>query len=346
LFIEDGNGCIWNQDFRIDTIFSLNISAEAVDTECNDENGRIIVDVSSDHNNQFYLNDNYSGENSTLDSLAPLGYKVMVINEYGCSDSVNVEVLPSMEPIIDLINVGYLSCLRNNNDIKVDVRSGNPPFTYFLDGNPGQSTNVFNNLDPGTHSVKVIDDENCVVEKEFFIEDFNPIEVEYDFVEPTCDQANGSILLDAVGGAGPLTVIYDEKTYAADELIDGLGKGWHTFNIVDTTDCSQTVSIELNMFCKYYVPNIFSPDNDGINDTFEIFFSAGSNPSIAEFSVYDRWGKVVAQMLDVNPLEESISWDGKVNNQDALTGVYTYILSGKFENGEEIFSQGPISLVR
>ncbi len=346
LYIEDGNGCVWDQAFEIDTMFSLHINAVVLDTECDEANGQVAIAASSDFGNQYYLNDDYVGEDSIINSLSAQKYAIVVRNDYGCSDTVSVEVLPSKVPIIEMVDVDYLSCLSKNNYISADVSSGNPPFTYSMDDQPEQPMNAFNNLDTGMHMLKVIDTENCIAEMAFYIEGFEPIEVELDYEDPTCGQNNGSVMIDARGGTGPLTVVYDELIYAADEVIQGLYKGRHTFMVQDTTDCATTVSIDLDVQCKYYIPNIFSPDDDGFNDAFEIFFSEGTTVSITEFSVYDRWGSLVAQMLNINPDEEAISWDGNFNNQRALTGVYTYVLSGRFETGEEIQDQGTFTLVR
>ena len=108
----------------------------------------------------------------------------------------------------------------------------------------------------------------------------------------------------------------------------------------------RTVTIFLEAECTYYIPTIFTPDDDGINDVFEIFFSAGASPTISEFSVYDRWGGLVTRLSDVDLATEPVFWDGRFNNQDALSGVYTFVLSGQFANGKEFFEHGTITLYR
>ena len=76
------------------------------------------------------------------------------------------------------------------------------------------------------------------------------------------------------------------------------------------------------------------------------FFSAGASPTISEFSVYDRWGGLVTRLSDVDLATEPVFWDGRFNNQDALSGVYTFVLSGQFANGKEFFEHGTITLYR
>ena len=346
LYIEDGNGCIWNQSFQIDTVFSVGITPTAVGTTCNEDNGQLIIGTSSDFNNSYFLNGELIGEDRNINDLPAGDYTIAVRNEFGCSASADATVSASLKPIIEQVAIEYLSCINNLNDIRVIVSSGNPPFNFSIDGNPNQSTNVFQNLRPGLHTAQVVDSENCIREIEFLVEEFEEIELDYDFVNPTCDQDNGSVTFDIRGGAGPLSVLYEDNIIPANEVIENLFEGRYTFDIVDTTDCTQSVTILLEAECNYYIPNTFTPDNDGLDDVFEIFFSAGASPLIREFSVYDRWGGLVTQLENVDTAIESISWDGRLNNKEAQAGVYTFVLTGEFDNGEEIFEQGTITLYR
>lgn len=74
--------------------------------------------------------------------------------------------------------------------------------------------------------------------------------------------------------------------------------------------------------CSYYsLPNVFSPNNDGINDIFE-----AHNPNNvvkrAEMKIFNRWGDLVFETTEPN-----INWDGKIKNSDKIVspGVYYYI---------------------
>ena len=346
LFVEDGNGCVWNQNFQLDSIYSINLRAIAEETTCNEDNGQLVLEASSDFDNRYFLNDQFVGEESTINDLPAGDYTITARNQYGCADTINATVSPSLEPIIDGVSIDYLSCQNNLNDITIRVRSGNPPFNFSIDNNSPQETNLFRNLSPGEHIVRVVDSQNCIKEFIFIVEEFETIELAYDFINPTCDQANGSVSFDLSGGAGPLSIIYEDNIYAADEVIEDLFEGTYTFDVMDTTDCSRSVTILLETECKYYIPNTFTPDNDGIDDVFEIFFSAGSSPTINEFSVYDRWGGLVTRLENVDPQMISIGWDGRFNNEEAQAGIYTFMLVGQFANGEEIFEQGTFTLYR
>jgi len=71
--------------------------------------------------------------------------------------------------------------------------------------------------------------------------------------------------------------------------------------------------------CNVYYPNIFSPNNDGVNDEFTL-----ASPCILDkysLIIYDRWGNQVFQSDDIND-----SWKGKMDENKLTPGVYPYYL--------------------
>ncbi len=66
-----------------------------------------------------------------------------------------------------------------------------------------------------------------------------------------------------------------------------------------------------------YIPDMFTPNNDGVNDNFEIFSVAINT---FQMTIFDRWGKTVFHTNDFRN-----SWDGSLpNGEAALPGVYVY----------------------
>ena len=82
---------------------------------------------------------------------------------------------------------------------------------------------------------------------------------------------------------------------------------------MDTT--IQNVIIEPSF--TFYIPNAFTPNNDGVND----FFS-GQGIFIKEYkmSIFDRWGNFIFYTEDIEK-----PWDGKINHGDVLAEQDTYI---------------------
>ena len=88
--------------------------------------------------------------------------------------------------------------------------------------------------------------------------------------------------------------------------------------------CFASDTINISNFscskCKFYAPNTFSPNSDGINDLFEIFSECEQFQSYL-FVVYDRWGNHVFETD-----KSGDGWDGAYRGKPLSEGVYTYYL--------------------
>jgi gliding motility-associated-like protein len=88
------------------------------------------------------------------------------------------------------------------------------------------------------------------------------------------------------------------------------------------------------------IPNAFTPDGDGENETFGMSVLAGIVKA-ESFEVYNRWGELIFQSNDPNP-----RWDGTINGQPAPTDTYIYILQYRHGDGRLDPKQGAILLLR
>jgi gliding motility-associated-like protein len=96
---------------------------------------------------------------------------------------------------------------------------------------------------------------------------------------------------------------------------------------------------------RVYIPNTFSPNGDRINDYF--FIQDGGNvAAIKSLKIFDRWGGIVFQTVDVLPNIESAGWDGHFKNVLLSPDVYAYVAEIVFKNGETTIRKGNITLVR
>ena len=88
-----------------------------------------------------------------------------------------------------------------------------------------------------------------------------------------------------------------------------------------------------------FVPNAFSPNNDGANDLFQPFLKCAEVQSY-QFQVFSRWGDQVYQSAELTK-----GWDGKMQGRNAPTGVYVWIM--RFDiRGRPYAFQGDVTLVR
>jgi gliding motility-associated-like protein len=89
-----------------------------------------------------------------------------------------------------------------------------------------------------------------------------------------------------------------------------------------------------------YIPNIFSPNNDKLNDIFKPV-GYGILEKDFLFRVYDRWGNLLYQSYD-----RDAGWDGTFNGLPSQMDVYIYIVEGKFVTQQSFIKKGTFHLVR
>ena len=105
-------------------------------------------------------------------------------------------------------------------------------------------------------------------------------------------------------------------------------------NIVD-----QTTNLCDSVDCMVFLPNVFSPNADGINDYFEAFVN---KVIINDMEIYDRWGELVIKITAPSPRWYGKSLSGKIMHQ----GVYIYIIRGTCSDGSPFYRHGDVTLMR
>ena len=95
---------------------------------------------------------------------------------------------------------------------------------------------------------------------------------------------------------------------------------------------------------KIYIPNIFTPNNDGVNDLFTIQ-SDNAIELIRSFRVYNRWGTVVFEARNFPP-NSNVAWNGFYNGRLLNPGVYVYVIDVDFLDGLSQSYSGDVTLLR
>ena len=126
------------------------------------------------------------------------------------------------------------------------------------------------------------------------------------------------------------------------------GKCYEPFLIVMNRDiqaCRDTAYADLicvDEKSSLEVPNIFSPNGDGINDYFQVKAQTLKN---FDGKILNRYGRVVFQWTDWE--NEDAGWDGRLNGSTKATpGVYYYIIVAEGEDGKDHSTEGTLHLVR
>jgi len=92
---------------------------------------------------------------------------------------------------------------------------------------------------------------------------------------------------------------------------------WASLRITTANGCAAIDSVLLEAPGHLYFPNAFTPDGDGLNDTFG---PVGNAIEEFEMTIFNRWGEAIFATTNVG-----VPWLGDVNGSDAaITGVYVY----------------------
>lgn len=106
--------------------------------------------------------------------------------------------------------------------------------------------------------------------------------------------------------------------------------------------CSTTETIEVRKDCYIDIPNVFTPNNDGVNDYFFPRQLLSEKISAFKMKIFNRWGQVIFE----TERTDGRGWDGKFNGADQPQGVYIYLIEVALDKRVEERYQGNVTLLR
>ncbi len=118
--------------------------------------------------------------------------------------------------------------------------------------------------------------------------------------------------------------------------------GVYWLTVTNAGGCSATDSITILKSCYLDVPNVFSPNGDGINDYF--FPRQLLSKQLRKFhmEIFNRWGEVIFQTDNL----DGRGWDGKFNGAVQPEGVYIYMIDVIVDGMAEENLKGNVTLIR
>ena len=112
-------------------------------------------------------------------------------------------------------------------------------------------------------------------------------------------------------------------------------EGDHLATLNSELGCDSLVLLQLDYY-NVFIPNIFSPDDDGINDEFKIY-SADNLVISSKLEIYDQWG---------NKIYAGPAWNGTYKNEKVTNGIYSYMLYLVMDDGKERRMTGAVTVLR
>jgi gliding motility-associated-like protein len=135
----------------------------------------------------------------------------------------------------------------------------------------------------------------------------------------------------------PIGASYVWSTGDSTAMIQQDSSGVYTA-VMSDRNCSVVDSVEVGDCPTTFIPNVFTPNGDEIND---VFYVKGFGMNEFELLIFDRWGELIYQSNDMNE-----GWDGTINSRNAQIDVYVYIVNYRGIGGELKYEIGHISLIR
>jgi gliding motility-associated-like protein len=165
---------------------------------------------------------------------------------------------------------------------------------------------------PGNYNIQLVLDEGTP-QQENFCQNVVILESpEVNLGNDTLLPPGETLVLDAGEQAA-----WQWSTSETSQTIDISGPGTYTIVVTNEYGCTATDEIMVTM--DVGIPNFFTPNNDGVNDTWEIPYLS-NNPE-AHIYIYDRFGNLVATYLYGEG-----GWDGTRNGQPVKVDTYWYVI--------------------
>ncbi len=280
-------------------------------------------------------------------------YTLWVLDDVsGCVSSNEIELIIPIVVLDPIIDVNNESCLdEDDGSILIDtVLGGQAPYLFALDSDNYTMNNQFVNLSSGSYTLFIQDADGCESQTDIFIQAANPLFL--DLGEDQLISMGDSLQLSAVTNVNVDTIMWnlDESLSCLDCLepfVNPVNQTTYSIMVIDINGCILTdqITIFVDKVQRVFIPNTFTPNQDGLNDNLIIF--GGSDVKIIHsFKIYNRWGANLFSATNFPPNDPEFAWDGTFRGEELNPGVYLYFAEIEFVDGRKEILAGDITLIK
>ncbi len=298
------------------------------------------------------LNYNWSSgaQTALAENLGAGMYQLNIVNEKGCEASAEF-TLQQPAQLIAQISAKDITCLdpSNGGEIYIDtVYGGMPGYVFSLDGENFSAFQTFSGLEEGSYEILVQDVSGCELSLDISV--LGPPDLFVDLGEDFEISLGETAFIQALSNSTNLNYSWTHSdTVKTNEIVvTPYVSSLYSVAVFDTiTQCSaeDAVFIWINKDRNIFIPNAFSPNNDGVNDDFGIFSGVGIE-RIKSFRVFSRAGDLLHERLNAMSNDPFNHWDGKFQGQPLNPGVFVYVAEIEFVDGTTEVFKGEVVLVK
>ena len=245
-----------------------------------------------------------------------------------------------------------LICPSDTNGVieVIQVQGSYPPYTFSLDGATFQEDGIFRSLGQGSYAVQIKDSNGCIASEELSLDVIKPFNVELgdDQIVELGDSIQLHVEVEGVLDTFTWTPLDQLScTDCLTPFVRPLNRTLYILEAQSEDGCvvADSIQVRVRVDRLIYIPNAFSPNDDGINDFFSPFTDT-EVIMVEQFQIFDRWGRHVHSVTQAEPNSLELEWDGTVAGDDVESGVYAWFAEFEFSNGVFIQLEGEVLLLR
>ena len=341
VLVTDNNGCTFNSGAAIEQPDAeLQISETITHVSCNGfSDAEISLQISGgtmpysyQWGDTIYQLNDYS---ELLSGLIAGNYVFTIFDNNGCQELASF-VVTEPQPLEVSWITSKITCF-GGSDGSIDLFSGGGTVPYSFNWSNGSTDEDPNGLIAGSYVITVTDNNGCYKINTVNVDSETELVLGAIIDNVSCiDNKDGVVDLLVAGGAGFYTYSWMNGSQE-DRLVD-LYSGYYSVTVTDGNNCvkADTFYVGLEEHPCIEIPNSFTPNGDGKNDTW-VLHHIDLYPS-AKVQIYNRWGNLLYQ---TNGYYEP--WDGLYNGLEMPAGTYYFIID--LVNGTKPYT-GPLTIVR
>ena len=286
-----------------------------------------------------------------IENLPAGTYSVTIMDDFNCPFTTSQQLIepPTLalvttieNPVCDDLTAGIISVST--------IEGGTAPYQYRLEGINEFSPNLnFQNLSAGEYTLNAIDANGCQIDT--ILQIVSPEVLALDYESDILINLGDSYDIDITSSGTAQTIIWENvggiSCYdCLDVSVNPLESSTYTLTVSSKDNCATIIQIYVTVSKERYVfiPNVFSPNADGLNDFFMIF-GGQTVANVDLLQIYSRWGELLYETNDLVLNDEQKGWDGYHQGQKMNPGVFVWLAQITFIDGEQLVYSGDVHLV-